>query len=183
MSIWEEHALVLGFTASAELSPKSLQVHAEVRAMCAADRCHAYGRNWTCPPECGSLEQCALQMRQYPHGILIQTTGALEDSFDYDGMMKLEQEHLARFHRLAREVREVFPNALCLGSGGCRICSRCAYPEPCRFPKQAYSSMEGYGLLVMEVCREAGLKYYYGTNTLTYSGCILYGNTESPPAA
>ena len=27
--------------------------------MCAADKCRSYGRNWCCPPHCGSLEEMA----------------------------------------------------------------------------------------------------------------------------
>ena len=36
--------------AAALLDPAKLEPEAFVRDMCAADRCHAYGRNWTCPP-------------------------------------------------------------------------------------------------------------------------------------
>jgi len=35
------------------------------------------------------------------------------------------------------------------------------------------SSMEAMGLLVSEVCEAAGLPYYYGPNTLTYTGAVL----------
>ena len=64
--------------------------------------------------------------------------------------------------------------ALCLGTGGCRICGKCAYPEKCRFPERACSSMEGYGLLVNDACAAAGVPYYHGPNTLAYTACILF---------
>lgn len=174
MKDWLSAAKALGFTAAAPLCPAVLHVRREVRQMCAADRCHAYGRNWTCPPVCGTLEDCAAQISRCTDGILVQTTGTLADSFDYEAMLALEQTHLTQFHRLCDQLRTAYPDALCLGSGGCRICPSCAYPAPCRFPARAYSSMEGYGLLVSQVCQDAGLPYYYGENQLTYSACILY---------
>ena len=33
--------------------------------------------------------------------------------------------------------------------------------------------MEGYGLLVSEVCGQAGIPYYHGQNTIAYTACIL----------
>jgi hypothetical protein len=33
--------------------------------------------------------------------------------------------------------------------------------------------MEACGLWVSELCRRSGLDYNYGTNTITYTACIL----------
>ena len=48
---WVAYAKELGFSEAAPVVPADLKPNAEVRAMCAADKCHAYGKNWTCPPE------------------------------------------------------------------------------------------------------------------------------------
>lgn len=169
-----EAARGLGFSEAAPLDPRVLVPNAQVREMCAADKCHAYGKNWTCPPECGDLPTCAARIAAHTRGMLLQSVGILEDSFDVETMMETEEEHRKRFHALAELVRAVHKDALCLGTGGCRICGRCAYPQPCRFPERACASMEGYGLLVSEVCAGAGVPYYHGQNTITYTACILY---------
>ena len=173
---WIAYAKELGFTEVAPIDPSALLPKAEVRAMCAADKCHAYGRNWTCPPECGDLETCTRRIREKSRGLLVQSVGQLEDSFDIEGMMELEKDHNARFHALADKAHQVQPKALCLGTGGCRICGKgnCAYPEPCRFPDRACASMEGYGLVVSDACTAAGIPYYHGPNTLAYTACILF---------
>lgn len=145
-----------------------------VRDMCAADKCRAYGKNWTCPPACGTLEQCAARMASYERGILLQTVGHLQKSIDTRGYAQTEQRHLHNFQVFCDRLRREYPNALCLGAGGCRVCKQCAYPEPCRFPDKACSSMEGYGLFVTQVCRDNGLKYYYGSGTICYSACVLF---------
>ena len=72
----------LGFTEAVALDPQALVPKEDVRAMCASDKCHAYGKNWTCPPECGDLSACAARIKDCTQGILLQTVGTLEDSFD-----------------------------------------------------------------------------------------------------
>ena len=40
---WVTYAKELGFAEAAPVDPAALKPNAEVRAMCAADKCHAYG--------------------------------------------------------------------------------------------------------------------------------------------
>ena len=171
---WIEKALSMGFDHAVALDPATLVFRADVRAMCAADKCGAYGKNWSCPPHCGEPEVCAAALKGYARGILVQTVGKMEKRIDTKAYRETERRHLENFYRLAADFRAVHPDALCLGSGGCRICGKCAYPEPCRFPEQKYPSMEGYGLFVTQVCRDNGLKYHYGEKTITYTACILF---------
>lgn len=171
---WCQAALQLGFDVAVPVNVSHLKPMKAVRDMCAENRCGAYGRNWMCPPACGSLEDCAAQIAGYSNGILLQTIGHMEKAIDTKAYLRTEQKHLAQFHELAEQIRAVYPQALCLGSGGCRVCKRCAYPESCRFPHQAYGSMEGYGLLVSQVCKASGLSYYYGERTIAYTACILF---------
>lgn len=174
MHQWINKALELGFTVAVPLDPDTLQPRQDVRDMCAADQCGAYGKNWTCPPHCGTLSECLARLRKYHRGVLLQTTGATQKRIDTAAYRRIEAEHLERFYRLAELLREEHPDALCLGSGGCRLCGVCAYPQPCRFPARACPSMEGYGLFVTQVCRDNGVAYYYGERTVTYTACILF---------
>lgn len=174
MEKWIEKALDAGFTHAVPVNMDSLVPLEMVRAACAADTCRAYGKNWTCPPYCGSLEVCAAKLRSYERGLLLQTVGKTEKLVDTRGYARVEGLHLNSFHRFAQTLREVYPQALCLGSGGCRICESCAWPERCRFPDKACPSMEGYGLFVTRVCRESGLAYSYGEKTVAYCALVLF---------
>jgi predicted metal-binding protein len=174
MENWIKKAKELGFDEAVALDVATLRPREDVRSMCAADKCGAYGKNWTCPPHCGALDDCAARIGRYSHGILLQTVGMLEKTIDTKGYRQAEQRHLQQFHAFAECIREVYPNALCLGAGGCRICQKCAYPEPCRFPENAYPSMEGYGLFVTQVCRDNGCAYHHGERTVTYTACVLF---------
>lgn len=174
MEQWIAKALDIGFTAAVPLDIGTLRPREDVRAMCSADRCRAYGKNWTCPPHCGTLAECGEKLRSYSGGILLQTVGKTEKVIDTKAYRRTEARHLEQLHRLFRLIRQAHPAALCLGSGGCRICKECAWPQPCRFPEEACSSMEGYGLFVTEVCRGNELAYHHGSNTVTYTACVLF---------
>lgn len=174
MEEWIKLAKEIGFSEAAPLEAAKLEARQDIREMCAEDRCHAYHHNWTCPPVCGTLEECQTKMREHSTGILLQTVGYMQKDIDSRCYRETEKLHMEHFRAFCEAVRKKYPQALCLGSGGCRICKKCAYPEPCRFPEKAYSSMEGYGLFVTQVCRDNGLPYYHGTRTITYTACVLF---------
>ena len=77
--------------------------------MCASNTCHMYGKNWHCPPGCGTLEECEARVRSYRQGILVQTVGELEDSMDGEGMMETEKAHKEHFFALEEKLRSQYP--------------------------------------------------------------------------
>ena len=163
-----------GFATVASFDATELELRPEVRDMCAADKCHAFGRSWMCPPACGSLEHYQQLFKRYQTGYLFQTVAEMEDAFDYlaiDGAAKL---HAERLSRLSQTLAEYGDSALLLGAGACTMCDSCSYPdEPCRFPKQAFVSMEATGLVVYDVCKLTELPYYHGPNTVAFCSCVL----------
>ena len=64
-----------GFTNVVPLACDTIELKPEVRQMCASDSCHKYNKCWSCPPGCGTLEECKQRVRKYKLGILVQTVG------------------------------------------------------------------------------------------------------------
>ena len=148
----EQMGMEQGFSHVVLLDCDTIELKPEVRQMCAADTCHKYDKCWSCPPGCGSLEECEAKVRQYKYGIIVQTVGELEDVFDGEGMMETEARHKEYFVEFEKKLREIYPDMLAIGAGCCTKCKVCTYPDaPCRSPKQAFSSMEAYGMLVTQV--------------------------------
>lgn len=171
-----ELAKAQGFSQAALLDCRTIELKPEVRQMCEANTCHMYGKCWSCPPGCGSLETCREKIAGYRYGILVQTTGQLEDDLDGETMMETEALHKEHFYAFERVLRKQYPDMLAIGAGCCTKCAECTYPdEPCRFPKEAFSSMEAYGMVVTQICQANGLAYYYGPCTITYTSCYLLG--------
>ena len=167
-------AVEIGFSHFSELNMDALVARQEIRDMCISGKCQVYGRNWSCPPYCGTTEQCAARMKKYSRGILVQTTAYMKDEFDYEAVRETEKKHKAMFMTLTRQIRLLHGDCLPLTAGACTLCRKCTCPDrPCRFPEKRYSSMEAYGLLVKDVCEASGLAYYYGPKSLTFDSCIL----------
>ena len=108
-----------GFTHTVPLACDTIELKPEVRQMCASDSCHKYNKCWSCPPGCGTLEECEKRVRKYKLGILVQTVGQLEDSMDGEGMMRIEDMHKASFYALEKDLRKFYPDMLPIGAGCC----------------------------------------------------------------
>lgn len=173
-SVWLEKAKAAGFDVAVPLNPGTLVAREDVRDMCAQDKCGAYGKNWTCPPAVGTLEDCQRKMKQYRQGILLQTVGHMTKTIDSKCYRETERRHNQQLSVFAEEIRKAWPEALCLGAGGCRVCKKCAYPEACWFPEKAVSGVEAYGLFVTQLCRDAGVPYHYGEKTIAYTALVLF---------
>ena len=173
LEYWKEKALACGFSHVGELDVDTIELRKEARDACAENKCHNYGKNWSCPPGCGTLEECDAKIRKFKRGLLVQTTGEI-DSLDFDGFMELGKNHGEAMKKFAELVRRELPGAMIMGASACMGCKQCTYPDaPCRFPDKLSHPMEGLGMIVSDVCKANGVKYYYGPGTLTYTGCVL----------
>lgn len=162
---------------AAVIPVKEIVLERKFRDMCAANACGTYGKCWMCPPDIGDIETLMEEVRTYSYALVYQYVGALEDSYDVEGMADAKKFHV----RLAQSLRTVFyekdiEKTLHLGSGGCGVCTVCAKKtgEPCRSPFLAMSSLEAYGINVSRLAESAGMKYINGANTVTYFGAVLF---------
>lgn len=163
-----------GFTSWAPLDIATIELKEEVRAMCADNSCGQYGKRWSCPPGCGTLDECEARISRFHHGILLQTIGDIEDSFDFEAMTEIETQHKQHFQTMYDALRMETEDVLALGAGCCTYCKICSYPDaPCRFPEKMVSSMEAYGIMVLDICRANNLPYYYGPNQIAFTSCFL----------
>jgi predicted metal-binding protein len=153
------------------ISTGELNFSPEILKACEVNTCGNYNRCWTCPPQSGSLEEQKKKITAYKKAFVFTTKNNLEDSFDYEGMMKAKEIH----DSLTRELFEKFGKKHPVyGVGGCKICPKCAYPEPCPYPDKIFTSIEAAGINVTELSLAAKIKYNNGPNTITYFSMVLF---------
>ncbi len=175
-------ALRAGANAVGCMKVKDITFDTSFRSLCEMNSCGHYGRGYTCPPDCGEIEELMARAKSYENAFIYQSVHPLEDSFDADGMQEASKKHNALVGRLAEETRDKLKGALYLGAGACGICGVCAKTEaadgaeplPCRHPDRAIVSMEAYGMAVSQLADKCGLNYINGENTVTYFGAVLY---------
>ena len=146
------------------------------RDMCASNACGVYGKCWMCPPEIGEITELMAEISTYDYALVYQLIGTLEDSFDFEGMMEAGKHHNLCSQAIRRKLEGILPEHLHLTGGGCHLCERCSKLDdlPCRHPKEALTSLEGYGIDVYRTSQATDLKYINGTDTVTYFGIILF---------
>lgn len=174
-------ALQAGAAKAVIIPQEKIVLSAVFRDICASNTCGGYGKCWMCPPDIGPVEELMKQVQRYSFGLLYQTIGQLEDSFDLEGINEATRVHTRTSQKLqqliAPRMEEEFLHLSC---GGCHLCERCAKQDdqPCRQPDRALSSMEGYGIDVYNTTKGTGLKYINGPDTVTYFGMVLFGGQE-----
>lgn len=156
----------------------NLKFYPEIRKMCEKNTCRNYATSWACPPAVGTLEECQVRMQKYDKMLLFSQAYSLKNSFDLKGMMAGLQDFKEMSHRFQKNLTPVLSDFFILSNEGCGRCTKCTYPDaPCRFPQDLQHSLEGYGLLVNELAKEAGIPYHHGPNTVTYFGALLFHGT------
>ncbi|MCF0121156.1 MAG: DUF2284 domain-containing protein, partial [Oscillospiraceae bacterium] len=99
-----EKAGECGFSHIGHLDVDTIEVRKEARDACAENKCQTYNKNWSCPPGCGTLEECSEKIHKFRRGIIVQTTAEV-DSFDFEGFMELGQNHGEHMQKFAEIVR------------------------------------------------------------------------------
>ena len=164
-----------GFEVVAPMDPSKLNFMSEVRDMCAADKCRQYNKRWTCPPGCGTLDEMSELCLSYSDGVIFQTICRMEDEYDFETMGEVFKKLQESTKKLLEMIIESGEDMLPFGNDGCYNCEECTYPDdPCRFPEKAFPSLEACGLMVADVCMQNDVPYYYGKNTIAFTGGFLF---------
>lgn len=161
------------------VKPSEIRYLQEIREICQGNSCRQYGRTWACPPGVGTIDDCRNRCMQYNTMLVFTGIFLLEDSYDYEGMMRSMAEFKLIAHELESAIKPYLKDYLILSNEGCGICKVCTYPDaPCRFPDQLHHSIEGYGILVSDLAKQAGVNYNNGENSVTYFGALLFNDTD-----
>ena len=168
-----------GFQDAGVMKTSTLCFHEEVRAACEGNRCRGYGRSWTCPPAVGSLTECRARVLGYEKLQLFSKAYMLPDSMDFSAMGSAMRDFKECAWALGRQLRQRLSKLLILSNEGCSRCKTCTWPEEaCRFPEELQPSIEGFGFIVSELAKQAGIPYMNGKNTVTFFGAVLYNEND-----
>jgi len=171
-----KQAKQLGAAASGIIKTSDLRISEEFRTLCEQNTCGKYGTTWMCPPNIAPFEEAKAKVLGYTEGVVFQTVHALEDSFDYEGMLKGAEVHWEIFCRIQETLRSEAggTTGFALNAGACRVCKKCAHPDPCRFPNQAVPSIESHCIDIYALLASCDIPYNNGPNTVFYAGLFLF---------
>lgn len=167
----------LGAAHAAIIEVNNIIFNDDFRKLCEQNTCGSYNKNWMCPPAVGSIYELKERVLKFKQGLLFQTVYLLESSFDWEGMQQSTADHTRIFRKILDSIKDsgTFQEFLPLNVGPCTYCGRCAFldGQKCRFPEEAVSSVEAYGIDVMALEKSCGMPYNNGKNTISSVSLIL----------
>jgi predicted metal-binding protein len=172
-----ELAAEKGMITCKEIDPKTLVPEERIRAYCIENKCGNYGKNYTCPPHAGTLEEINTRIRKYSHGLLLQYSVELDVSKNIKAVLKTKDD----FHKKILETEEFLKSQGIndiwgMIGGNCGLCDTCSIvkEKPCRHPDKSRMSLEALGIDVGAVLDRLGIKLNFAKDRITWTGCILY---------
>jgi predicted metal-binding protein len=172
-----EIALSHGATRAGIVNVSDVQFSESFRDMCVMNSCGKFGTNWMCPPAVGEFKEMRDQVLKFSKGLVVQTVYQMEDSFDFEGMMKASEIHEKVFRDVWDHIRKekILEPHLALNAGICKFCEHCTYPDrDCLYPDEALASVEAYGIDVNALVTACGIPYNNGVASVSYVGAIFY---------
>lgn len=146
------------------------------RKYCADNLCGKYGANYSCPPDCGSVEEVQARLRSGKRGLVLQTIWEIGSYENKQAIQESKKAHNAAILRFTETLRKEGVNGYCLGYGGCPICDPCKRltNEPCAHPNKKISCMSAYCIDVAKLAGKCGLEFAWAPEKLFLFGMFVF---------
>ncbi|MBQ8508275.1 MAG: DUF2284 domain-containing protein, partial [Clostridia bacterium] len=88
-----ELALREGFSAAALMEVKDIIIDPMFRPFCEENLCGHYGANYTCPPDCGTVEEMKDRLTAHKRALVFQTKWPITDYTDKAAIKEAKSFH------------------------------------------------------------------------------------------
>lgn len=172
-----KEAEAAGIDRAAFVSADDLVFVHDFRKYCEMNSCGNYGRNYGCPPDCGTPQQMEQKALRYSRALVLQTIQPVEDITDGAETGQLKKKHNARVRAFMDRLAQEGIGGLPIMAGPCSQCSQCAKisGEPCRFPDRVASCLSAYGIDVAKLCETCGIPWNYGKHKVGFFALYMIG--------
>lgn len=146
------------------------------RPYCEVNYCGQYGANYSCPPDCGTVEEMKNRVLNHKKALVLMTQWNVADLSDVQALKHGKQKHNAYTFKLIDKLKEQGHDGFMIGASGCSLCSPCLLKEgkPCAFPEKRYSCMSAYCIFVKDLAQKCNMEYDYKDGLLAYFGMYVF---------
>lgn len=165
-----------GFSAAALVDVGDIVVDPMFRPFCEENLCGHYGANYTCPPDCGTVEEMEARLRSYPRALVFQTKWPITDYTDKAAIGEAKRFHNEAMLRVIDQLKQAGYDGLMAGASCCILCDRCALRDglPCRFPDRKWSCLSAYCIFVRKLAEACGMEYACSDGSLAFFGLYAF---------
>lgn len=169
----------MGFLA-AMIPVKEVPVDAKFRAFCEENICGRYNANYSCPPDCGSVDALHQTLLREESALIIETLHSIESYENKEEVLAAKTAHNKAVLRLMAAVRALGYSGFCTGYNGCPLCDPCLRTKnlPCAHPEQRISCMSAYCIDVAALAARCSLPFAWDPKKLHLFGMIAFRKSE-----
>ena len=150
----------------------------EFRENCEENLCGNYGRNYSCPPYCGTVEEMMAKVRSYRHAIVLKTAFEVDNALDGEAMKPLKKDHSQRSRLFFKQVKETYgiTEDHMILAGPCGLCEKCRMPEdkPCPFEAERASCLSAYSINITTLAEELGMPISWDLDQVSFFSLYLW---------
>ena len=164
-----------GFFASMT-TPDNIPVDGKFRVYCEENLCGNYGANYSCPPDCGTVEELHQKILAEEKVLVVQPIWELESYEDKAAIQKAKTTHISMMLLLKAKMEKEGYIGFCSGYNGCSLCTPCKRIEnqPCSHPDLRVSCMSAYCVDVAELAKRCSLEFGWTSGKLYLFGMIAF---------
>ena len=146
------------------------------RKFCEDNLCGKYNANYSCPPDCGTVEQVQEKLKAGKRALVLQTLWEIGSYENKQEILESKKSHNAAILRFTDTLRKEGINGFCLGYGGCPLCDPCKRVEnqPCAHPDRKISCMSAYCIDVAKLANTCGLEFAWNPEKLFLFGMFVF---------
>lgn len=173
-----EAARKAGFEKAALIPVKDLVFHHEFRKFCEENACGNYGKNYGCPPYCGTPQEMEDKVRGYDKALVFQSRTLVKDIFDDQETKKIKKEHTKRTLQVLEELKKegLSENGFPVMCGPCNYCKVCKMQEsaPCVNETMKFSCLSAYCIDAAAMANRCDMEIQWNGNIASFFSIYIF---------
>lgn len=174
--LYIDRALAEGFDNAAVMDTKDMVFDSSLRRYCEENLCGNYGKNYGCPPDCGTPEQMKERVLLYKKALILQSVHTVTDYNDREQIKHTKGMHNQLSKKFIRTLEAESGRGLTMLAGQCIGCSQCLKPFglPCKNPEEMTSCLSAYCVNVANMAEHCDIPYWCGEGKVAYFSVWLF---------
>ncbi|MDO4977128.1 MAG: DUF2284 domain-containing protein [Eubacteriales bacterium] len=147
------------------------------RKYCEENLCGFYGKNYACPPYCGTPEEMEEKVRKHQNALVLKTSYEVNDAMGGSAMNPLKKKHTKMTLSLIKEIlKEDSCDYIGVMAGPCFYCPTCKMAEgkPCTCENMRFSCLSAYCIDVTKRAEICDMKISWDIHSVSFFSIYLF---------
>lgn len=180
MKMWTDAALAAGFDYAVVTETKYMSFDASLRRYCEENLCGNYGKNYGCPPDCGSADEMESRVRRYEKALVLQSMYTVTDFNDERQIKRTKSAHNEMSKKFIAMLESGGYKGCTMLAGPCTGCKTClkAAGLPCSHPENITSCLSAYCVETAKLAEHCAIPYWCGEQRVAYFSVWLFNDDK-----